>query len=72
MLQGSIKFFNDVKGFGFITPENDTTGKNDIFFHFSGMKSKGEVTKGDKGKKVTYELKEGKNGPEADQVVITK
>lgn len=69
MLQGQIKFFNDVKGFGFITPENSS---KDVFFHFSGMKDGKEVSKNDKGKNVTYELKDGKNGPEAENVVIEK
>jgi cold shock protein len=67
MLKGTIKFFNDVKGFGFISPDG---GAKDVFFHFTAMSEGNEVTKNDKGKNVTYELKDGKNGPEADKVVI--
>lgn len=67
MLKGTIKFFNEVQGFGFIEPSDK--GK-DVFFHFSGMKDKAHVSKNDKGKPVEYELKEGKKGPEADNVII--
>lgn len=67
MLKGTIKFFNEVQGFGFIEPSEK--GK-DVFFHFSGMKNKAQVTKNDKGKPVEYELKEGKKGPEADNISI--
>lgn len=69
MAKGTLKFFNDVNGYGFIEPE--TKGAKDIFFHFSAMKDGKKVEKFDKGKQVSYEIKEGKNGPEADQVEIT-
>lgn len=71
MESGKIKFFNDIKGFGFITPDNGGEN-NDVFFHFSGMKDKKTVSKNDKGKSVTYEVKQGKNGPEADQIILGK
>jgi len=67
MLQGTIKFFDSVKGFGFISPEG---GAKDVFFHFSAMQEGVEITKNDKGKDVTFELKDGKNGPEADKVTF--
>ncbi len=67
-MEGSIKFFNDIKGFGFIEPK--TKGGKDVFFHFSAMADEKEVTKNDKGKPCTYDLKEGKNGPEAENLVI--
>ena len=70
MNKGTVKFFNEVKGFGFITPE--TEGAKDVFFHFSGMAESKGISKNDKGKNVTYELKDGKNGPEADKVTIVK
>lgn len=68
MRTGTIKFFNDVQGYGFISPDKE--GEKDVFFHFSGMKDNKPVTKFDKGKLVEYGIKEGKNGPEADAVVI--
>lgn len=69
MAKGTIKFFNEINGYGFIEPE--TKGTKDIFFHFSAMKDGKKVEKFDKGKQVSYETKEGKNGLEADQVEIT-
>jgi cold shock protein len=69
MLEGSIKFFNDVKGFGFIIP--DGSNEKEVFFHFSAMKNKKQqINKTDKDKRVSYELKDGKNGPEAENVVF--
>jgi CspA family cold shock protein len=61
MLKGKIKFFNEDKGFGFITTED---GK-DVFVHASGLKQK--VKEGDD---VTFEIEEGKKGPAAVDVTI--
>lgn len=72
MNKGSIKFFNEAKGFGFITPEGCKEGEKDVFFHFSGMKGKMEITKMDKGRPCEYDMKDGKNGPEACDIVLLK
>ncbi len=61
---GTVKFFNETKGYGFLTEE--TTG-DEIFVHFSSVK--GRPTKGDK---VTFEIVDGKKGPNAANVVIVK
>lgn len=66
MNTGKIKFFNEVKGFGFIT--SDTEGEAEVFFHFTAMKGGKKVSKEDKGRAVSYELKDGKKGDEADNV----
>ncbi|NDK52808.1 cold-shock DNA-binding protein family [Rhizobium aethiopicum] len=50
MPTGTVKFFNDDKGFGFITPEN---GGTDVFVHVSALQRGGSLREGDK---VSYEL----------------
>ena len=60
MKTGKVKFFNESKGFGFITPAN---GTKDIFVHSSGVK--GEIKENDK---VVYEVEQGKKGPVAVNV----
>ncbi len=62
MQEGTIKFFNETKGFGFIKP-ND--GSADIFVHVSGLT--GEVREGDK---VSYEVQNGKKGLNAVNVRV--
>ena len=60
---GKVKFFNKVKGFGFITPEQSTT---DLFFHNTQVLSK-EVKDDDL---VSFIEAEGKRGPCAEQVTV--
>lgn len=56
MPTGKVKFFNEGKGFGFITDENG----NDVFVHVSALKE--EIREGDE---VTFEVQDGKKGPNA-------
>lgn len=60
MQEGTVKFFNTEKGFGFITPNNSTT---DIFVHNSGLIH--EIMENDK---VSFETQEGKKGLNAINV----
>lgn len=63
MRTGTVKFFNEEKGYGFITDEE--TGK-DIFVHDSGMR----VETLTQGERVNYEEEEGRKGKVAAQVVV--
>ncbi|MBU4537842.1 MAG: cold-shock protein [Weeksellaceae bacterium] len=62
MQEGTVKFFNETKGFGFITPSN---GGEDIFVHTSGLKS--QIRENDK---VVYEVEQGKKGLNAVNVKL--
>ena len=65
MPQGTVKWFNAEKGYGFITPDG---GGQDLFVHFSAIQSSGYRTL-DEGQAVTFEVTQGQKGPQADQVV---
>ncbi len=62
MNNGTVKFFNNAKGFGFITPEE---GGKDVFVHQSALSE--EITEGDK---VSFEVEEGQKGPNAVNVKV--
>ena len=64
MATGTVKWFNDAKGYGFITPEE---GGKDLFVHHSQIVSSGFRTLTE-GAKVEYESREGTKGPEATNV----
>ncbi|MBT9486582.1 MAG: cold-shock protein [Rubrivivax sp.] len=64
MLAGTVKWFNDAKGFGFIEPEG---GGADVFAHFSAVKMDGFRTL-KQGSRVTYELVEGPKGSLAQNI----
>ena len=66
MATGTVKWFNDAKGYGFITPDE---GGKDLFVHFSAIQSTGYRTL-DEGAKVEYEAQEGDKGPQAANVRI--
>lgn len=62
MATGTVKWFNDAKGYGFITPDD---GGEDLFAHFSAIKMDGFKTL-KQGQRVTFDLKEGEKGKQAD------
>lgn len=65
MATGTVKWFNDSKGFGFISPSD---GSADVFVHFSAVQGEGFRTLTE-GQTVTYEVENGPKGPQATQVV---
>ena len=65
MATGTVKWFNDAKGYGFITPEDQT---KDLFVHHSSIAGEGYKSLAE-GAKVEYEAVEGAKGPEAKNVV---
>jgi cold shock protein len=65
MATGTVKWFSDDKGFGFITPDD---GGRDLFVHFSGISGDGYRSLGE-GVKVSYEEEAGPKGPKAVNVM---
>ncbi|RRQ20813.1 transcription antiterminator/RNA stability regulator CspE [Thiohalobacter thiocyanaticus] len=65
MATGTVKWFNESKGFGFITPED---GGSDVFVHFSAIQGQGFKTLLE-GQAVTYDVEQGPKGPQAANVV---
>lgn len=62
MSNGTVKFFNNAKGFGFITPDS---GEKDVFVHANNLQD--EITEGDK---VSYDVEEGPKGLSAINVRV--
>ena len=65
MAKGTVKWFNDKKGYGFITPED---GSEDCFVHFSAIKGEGFKSL-QEGDKVEFEITQGEKGRQAGNVV---
>jgi cold shock protein len=64
MAQGTVKWFSDEKGYGFISPDD---GGEDLFVHFTGIEGSGFKTL-EEGAKVTFETSQGKKGLQAVNV----
>ncbi|KEA53881.1 MULTISPECIES: transcription antiterminator/RNA stability regulator CspE [Mangrovibacter] len=62
---GTVKWFNETKGFGFISPED---GSKDVFVHFSAIQSNSFRTLAE-GQKVEFSVEDGQKGPSAVNVV---
>ena len=66
MTTGTVKWFNESKGYGFITPED---GSKDVFVHFSAIMSDGFRTLAE-GQTVSFAVESGPKGPQASQVTV--
>jgi cold shock protein len=66
MATGTVKWFNDAKGYGFIAQED---GGDDVFVHFSAIEGSGFKSLTE-GAKVQYEVEQGAKGPQARNVSI--
>jgi CspA family cold shock protein len=66
MTTGTVKWFNESKGFGFITPED---GGKDVFVHFSEIQAEGFKVLTE-GQSVTFNVENGPKGPQATRVSV--
>ena len=67
METGTVKWFNDTKGYGFISPDD---GGDDLFAHFSEIQADGFKTLQD-GQKVTFDVTQGKKGLQAANIKVS-
>ena len=67
MRKGTVKWFNNSKGYGFISDE----AGNDVFVHFSGINSEGFKTL-EEGATVEYDVTDGAKGPQAVNVTVVR
>lgn len=65
MTTGTVKWFNESKGFGFISPSD---GSADVFVHFSSIQGSGFKVLTE-GQQVTFDVEDGQKGPQAANVV---
>lgn len=65
-MRGTVKFFNNARGWGFLTMEDGT----DIFVHWTGIVSDKKFKSIEEGQKVTFDITDGENGKQATNVSV--
>jgi len=65
-VSGTVKWFNNEKGYGFIAPDN---GSKDVFVHYSEIQAAGTYRSLDEGDRVEMTIEQGAKGPQATKVV---
>jgi len=65
MVEGTVKWFSDQKGYGFLTPDG---AKKDVFVHFSALQGEGFKSLAE-GQKVSFDITQGPKGEQAENVV---
>jgi CspA family cold shock protein len=68
--KGTVKWFNNVKGYGFIASDTALPDKADVFVHYSGIAAKGYRTLAE-GQEVEFAVEDGAKGPQATALIIT-
>ena len=70
-MKGTVKWFNDSKGFGFIEPDKEEGQAKDVFVHFSAIVSEKPGRRVlEEGQRVSFDVVEGQKGPQADNVRV--
>jgi len=65
MATGTVKWFNETKGFGFVTPDN---GEEDLFVHFSAINAGAGYKTLQEGQRVSFEVTQGRKGKQASNI----
>jgi CspA family cold shock protein len=65
-INGTVKWFNSGKGYGFLSRENDS----DVFVHYSAIKNSGGYASLEEGQRVEFSVEQGPKGPQAIDVVV--
>lgn len=65
-INGTVKWFNSGKGYGFLSRENDS----DVFVHYSAIKNNGGYASLEEGQRVEFSVEQGTKGPQAVDVVV--
>ena len=68
MARGTVKWFNERKGYGFISAEGSHEGSQEVFVHFAAIEGRGFRTLNE-GEEVEFDIKNGERGTEAEHVV---